>query len=95
MVCAQCGHPVNEHIKWCHNYNCDCGCDFYSLAHDMRQGELRGYVEQFSSNTKIAILIGNSYHIFGIPEAEDFANFILACADVAKETAIPEDKEQT
>lgn len=62
------------------------------MAKDMRYGELRGYVELFSYDTKIAVQIGNSYHIYGIPEAEELANFILSMVDVAKMTAIPEDE---
>ena len=91
MMCSVCSHYVGDHHdKGCSIDGCDCGNGFYSMARDMRYGELRGYVESFSHDTKIAIQIGSSYHIYGIPEAEELANFIFSIVDVAKMTAIPE-----
>lgn len=61
------------------------------MARDMRHGNLRGYIESFSHDTKIAILIGNSYHIFDILEATDLVTLLIGVIDVAKMTTIPED----
>ena len=96
MMCSVCSHYVGDHHdKGCSIDGCDCGNGFYSMARDMRYGELRGYVESFSHDTKIAVQIGNSYHILGIPEAEELAKFIFSMTDVAKMTAIPEKEKYT
>lgn len=96
MRCSVCSHYVGEHHdKGCSVTGCGCGNNFYDMAKDMRSENLRGYVESFSYDTKIAIQIGNSYHIFGIPEAEKLAEFIFSMTDVAKMTAIPEDEHET
>lgn len=93
MRCSVCNHYVGEHHdKGCAISSCDCGNGFYDMVKDMRYRELRGYVESFSHDTKIAVQIGSSYHIFGIPEAEELARFIFGLIDVAKMTAIPQDK---
>lgn len=93
MRCSICGHYVGEHHnKGCSIGVCDCGNGFYSMARDMRHKNLRGYIESFSEDTKIAILIGNSYHIFDILEATDLVTLLIGVIDVAKMTTIPEDK---
>ena len=93
MSCSICGHYVGDHHdKGCSIAECKCFNGFYTMARDMRSGDLRGYVEQFSNNTKLAVKIGNSYHVFDILEAEKLANFIFGIIDVAKMTAIPEEK---
>ena len=92
MYCSVCNHYVGDHHdKGCSIDGCECFNGFYSMAKDMRCDDNRGYVESFSYDTKIAVLIGNSYHIFGIPEAEELAQFIFSMVDVAKMKALPED----
>lgn len=93
MCCSVCSHYVGEHSeKGCVIADCECCNGFYDMARDMRYGDLRGYVERFSSDTKIAVQIGKSYHILDIVSAEDLAHFILSVVDVAKITAIPEEE---
>lgn len=91
MRCSVCSHYVGEHSdKGCVIAGCECGNGLYDMARDMRSGDLRGYVERFSEDTKIAVLIGSSYHIFDIISAEKLLHFILSIVDVAKMTVIPE-----
>lgn len=93
MRCSVCGHYVGEHHdKGCSIGECDCGNGFYSMARDMRHKNLQGYIESFSDDTKIAILIGNSYHIFDILEATDLVTLLIGVIDVAKMTTIPESR---
>ena len=96
MRCSVCNHYVGEHHnKGCSIEGCECSNGFYDMTKDMRSENLRGYIESFGYNTKIALLVGKSYHIFDINEAENLSIFLRSLVDVAKMTAIPEQENES
>ena len=90
MLCSGCSHYIGNHSKeTCQVDGCDCCRGFYDLARDMRGCGHTGYVSEFSTDSKVGIRIENQVFIFDVIEAEELAKFILACADVAKMTTLP------